>query len=431
MVERRGANPRTLAEKSPFLRLCARSSRSLGMTEEPLSESSQGDFFAVDRRSWAAACGLGMNAAVAYVVLARFSQRDNRTTAASVHAVETYTGIARGRSRMAIDALIQGRLVRQLRDGTRPLYELVPFADVREAMSDRERALYERLAAGEQARNDMERSLVSGLMKKGWLRYEVGGSVSRIGDAEPEWIWLPNALATGAAAEPSPVDRVRQTQDVMALRLLVDLYSAQNLREDGGVDRRIVWRQQERTRVGARGDYTVWGFQGTTQSWVNWGSPVSGIHRREPSAEEKAANKNANAGGDFFARLQQLQRLHLIDWVPYVFEGEDAAAEPMFPCGRGQGEGVEDKVGLAAYRAGAALLTSDQLTWAQGQGLWLVPLLAHIDRAQMFEIARLRYRPHTKLTAAWYGELRSTAERWLETFAAIAPGTAPPARAAG
>jgi hypothetical protein len=68
---------------------------------------STGDFFAIDRRTWARVCGLGMNPAVAYLVLARFTGKTNRTTAASVHAIETYTSISRGRARVAIDKLIQ------------------------------------------------------------------------------------------------------------------------------------------------------------------------------------------------------------------------------------------------------------------------------------------------------------------------------------
>ncbi len=119
------------------------------MTDEQRHGSGTGEFFAVDRASWAAACGLGMNPAVAFLVLARFSQRDNRTTAASVHAVEEHTGIARGRAREAIDVLLNASLARLLRDGTRPLYELVAHGEIqqarRPALTDREAALHERL----------------------------------------------------------------------------------------------------------------------------------------------------------------------------------------------------------------------------------------------------------------------------------------------
>ena len=50
-------------------------------------------FFAVDRRIWAKLCVPGMmNEAVAYIVQARGTGRDNRTTTWSVESVERYTG---------------------------------------------------------------------------------------------------------------------------------------------------------------------------------------------------------------------------------------------------------------------------------------------------------------------------------------------------
>jgi hypothetical protein len=49
---------------------------------------------------------LGLNPAVAYLVLARGSGADNRTTAWSVNAIEGYTGIGRPRAKKAIDALM-------------------------------------------------------------------------------------------------------------------------------------------------------------------------------------------------------------------------------------------------------------------------------------------------------------------------------------
>ena len=38
-------------------------------------------FFAVDRRTWARVCGLGLNRAVAYLVLARGTGKSNQETA--------------------------------------------------------------------------------------------------------------------------------------------------------------------------------------------------------------------------------------------------------------------------------------------------------------------------------------------------------------
>jgi hypothetical protein len=71
----------------------------------------RGEFFAVDRRAWVVACRQGLNPAVAYLVLACFTGRDQRTTKAGVHAVERHAGIARSRARTAIEVLERAGLV--------------------------------------------------------------------------------------------------------------------------------------------------------------------------------------------------------------------------------------------------------------------------------------------------------------------------------
>jgi hypothetical protein len=91
---------------------------------------STGEFFAIDRRTWARVCALGLNPAVTYLVLARFTGRTNRTTAASVHAVETHTSISRGRARAAIDKLIAAGLATRYGDAARPRYDLLAFEEI-------------------------------------------------------------------------------------------------------------------------------------------------------------------------------------------------------------------------------------------------------------------------------------------------------------
>ena len=52
-------------------------------------------FFRIDRRTWAKVCELGMNPAVAYLVLACGTGKDHRGTSWSVQAaVKKYTAIA-------------------------------------------------------------------------------------------------------------------------------------------------------------------------------------------------------------------------------------------------------------------------------------------------------------------------------------------------
>jgi hypothetical protein len=240
--------------------------------------SSRGNFFAIDRRSWALACAEGINAAVAYLVLARFSGRDNSTTAASVNALENYTRISRHRSQRAIQALCDRGLVRQVAAGTRPRYTLAPYAAVPNvappAMSPEQLAVYERIRAGEQT---LPRDLVrlrNALMKAGWIERGVGGGfavrVQRDLLHNPSWIWLPNSIVDGAAGEVPPCELLRQTQDTTVLRLFVDLYYEQHLTEHGGIARNVIWQNWDREKIGERGEHVVWGFRSSGNSWVSW-----------------------------------------------------------------------------------------------------------------------------------------------------------------
>ena len=74
--------------------------------------SGRGDFFAVDRRAWDHVSKLDINAMVAYLVLARGTGPDQRTTAWSANAIEQYTGITWSRGKAAIAALAQAGAVK-------------------------------------------------------------------------------------------------------------------------------------------------------------------------------------------------------------------------------------------------------------------------------------------------------------------------------
>ena len=103
-----------------------------------------GKFFMIDQRSWARICDFGgLNAAVAYLVLACGTGANNRVTNWSANAIERYAGISRGRAKAAIHILCDNGMVRALRDGTKPQYQLA------------------------------------------------------VHDGQPSWIWLPNELVTG------------------------------------------------------------------------------------------------------------------------------------------------------------------------------------------------------------------------------------------
>ena len=78
---------------------------------------------------------------------------------------------------------------------------------------------------------------------------------------EPLAVWLPNALIDGAADEVPPVELIRQTRSLPALRLLVELYAVQFLPNYGGVPRDLLKVVFDRAKVGEQGPFVVWGFR--------------------------------------------------------------------------------------------------------------------------------------------------------------------------
>jgi hypothetical protein len=95
-----------------------------------VSEAANKGFFAVDRRAWARVSSLGLNPAVAYLVLACGTGGDNRTTKWSDQAIQKYTGLSRGRTNRAMADLKGSGLVREDEGGTRPRYYIMPAHEV-------------------------------------------------------------------------------------------------------------------------------------------------------------------------------------------------------------------------------------------------------------------------------------------------------------
>jgi hypothetical protein len=210
-------------------------------------------------------------------------------------------------------------------------------------------------------------------------------------------IWLPNALVDGAADEPTPVSRIRQSQDMMALRLFVELYAEQNLREDGGVSPFVVYGHFERERLGERGQWAIWRFSETCEfTYPN--HPVIAPHF--PPLKSKNAKLDGSA---FWNRFQILSKsLGLLECVPYLFEGPKG--EPIHAMAEYSSLPEERALFAACTDAAARCMTDWQLDRLAEEGGFAVPVKRHIGEVTVIGIYRLRYRPHTKLTAAWYAD---------------------------
>ena len=391
----------------------------------PQNATATGGFFAVDSRIWLKVCQFGMNEAIAYLVLARGTGRDNRTTTWSVESIERYTGISRHRAAAAVKNLQAREFTRLLRDGTKPKYELIPYAApmqmVRQELSQLEHYVVDLIARREEINGHREKQAAYRAAAKGWLATEGTGrlAVGSQPKTEADWIWLPNELVTGALEEVPPLELVRQTQDPMTLKLFIEMYHAQNLREDGGVSRRFMWTSHDRVKVGEHAQFIVWGFYDGSE-WVNWENSLTSPHRREKlTKEEITAGKNAAV--DFFRRTAQLTDLGLIESVPHLVESADQSGEIIHPLRMGLIDSIEDRLGRAAHEAGRALLTEGQCGWTVKNGIQqLVPVPRHIANVQMIGIARLRYRPRTKMTSAWWADLNANAQKHLARYAEIA-----------
>jgi len=135
----------------------------------------RGGFFAVDSRAWALVCRAGMNAAVCYLVLARGTGPDNRTTAWSINAVERYTGISRHRGADAIQSLQKIQSIRQTEVGTRPRYFLTPAHelpgfDPRPPLGLVDKRILDDIKRGKPISGRSDIAHARALVGKGWLR---------------------------------------------------------------------------------------------------------------------------------------------------------------------------------------------------------------------------------------------------------------------
>lgn len=390
------------------------------------SENSKGNkgFFAVDAHQWERVCNLGlpppsnlgvnpasaylnlgMNPAVAYLVLARFSGPDNITTSASCNAVEKHANISRSNAKEAVDALCTNKVIEKVKDGTRPRYKI---------QSSQASQPDERISKGTSpARRRREAQLAKVLGKVQESEPKVEPKKESLTNAANKVIWLPNSIVDGVVGKPSPLQLLRQGQDVMTLRLFVELYSGQNLIEDMGVSRRIVHQIYERKLLAEVAEWNIWGFGGA-KTWCYNDHHVTNAH-----CVETLDNAGAKKRLPLFSRVATLKSLGLIDWIPVVFESEQLTSEPMFEIGN-----PADEFSVIVYSAAEALLAkkvTDGGIDKQVDGYdFVVPIHKHVGQVQIFGVCRLHYRPHTSMSRIWWAKHQATVERLSAIYNRVA-----------
>lgn len=388
----------------------------------------RGNFFAVDKRTWAKVCELGsINAALTYLVLARGSGGDNRTTSWSANAIEERTNVHWKRAKAAIIALCDATLVRQTKGGVRkrPQYYLPPFHEISGAEPTvEERAFMQALLQKPDRPVPKSSSyqswgcpkpyaVASGLVKKGWL-VEDGRDrfkLRPLSDETPDWVWLPNTLIDGMGVGAAPIELIRQTQNLAAIRLLVDLYHVQSLDQNNGVSHHHLFQSYEREKVGENGIYVLWGFRGgSTKAWGH----------RSPAKEHLTGIKGpdgVDAGWPIFWKaIELLGDLGLIEFVPHVIDSDGPEGEILHPYGSSNlGEPGEQAVAVAAHQAAYAMLNPGKAAGGAVSGLWLLPSPRHMANVQMVGIARLKHRARTTATSKWVSRQEDW-DCWAEQY---------------
>jgi hypothetical protein len=235
---------------------------------------------------------------------------------------------------------------------------------------------------------------------------------------EPLTIWLPNTLIDGAADEVPPIELIRQTRSLPALRLLVELYAAQFLPNFGGVPRELLKVVFDRVRVGEQGPFVVWGFKSDHK--------LAGADLFRPfrtgqfTKQDDGRQRDDGMDVSFWPAVETLTELGLVERVGMLLDGDDNEAEIIHPYGMRGGEPAERELALAAHYAALPLVTVGQRDWAAQQGYgWLIPVRRHIAKATLIEVYRLKYRPHTKATAAWYALMQQTTAQYLDHYRAM------------
>jgi hypothetical protein len=366
-----------------------------------------GQFFALEQNAWARVCKLGLYPAVAYLLLAQGSQKDNRHSNWSANAIENHTGISRPRARRTLELLEEHGLIQMTRPKPRPVYDLLPgYPDTRN-LTETQRAFLRAVAVGRPAPTPAADDL-DALATQGLIRVLENGAIDAAPGAVPDWIWLPNALVTGAADETPPVERLRQSRDLQALRLLIALYDEQNLAEYGGLPLDVLSGPYDRAELGTQGAYTVYGFSRQAPSLQDSAfieAQLETVFRDE--TEPMCALKQ---------RFERLYNLGLLESTPILLDSSDADAEPLHPIDHRSDDPLLRDVAETAGAAGTAMLTEPQRARALMHHMTVVPVERHIPDVQLADVFRLRYRPHTRLTAAWWASTRQRSQDALAHY---------------
>lgn len=338
-------------------------------------------FKGYDETLFLKACDIGLNAAVAFIVLCRGTGRDKSTTSWSANSVTTYGSMGRTNAQKAVASLLE--------------HEIIRYGDKSTPAKP---------------------------------RYKV--NVNRPDD---DWVWMPNGVIDGLVDmntgeyTRSPLAQLKRCGDVKYLKVFFFLYKYHLLDSDGGIARDLIYEEYKVDHLNkwVACDFYLYG-QG--KRVINENHPI--FRELKMSVEEFI---------EVFEVL--LYDFKFVELVDYVFESNSIESDLVYPI-KGkesidsivvdEGESYwhrQDQRLVDSYEAGGNIpfleveseviqehIYRDRknVQIAREKGATIVPVSVRIRNAHIFGIYRMTFRPHTSSTQAWYGIINDNIDDVIE-----------------
>lgn len=347
-----------------------------------MTDSKVGNFTACYQSLFLKACDLGLNEVVALLVMACGAGKDHKTTSWSANAIEAHGGISRRIASKAIDSLEKHNIV--LRVDDRP---------------------------------------------KSKPQYKILGDDS-------EMIWLPNSFImsrTGKNGEDidSPLKKIRRDGGLDYLLVIFFLYKYHNLPSDGGFERDLI---HKKSRLNYLQEWGAWSFY-----TVSMDSDYT-INNEHPIFDEIGMSP-----GVFSTIFNYLAyRYHLIQESLYLFDDSGIYSEMLYPVQGSENfeSAMRDKALsyidnqeqrlLEAYNSEIGTYDPLRDNTAASERAWedkpelyeaiannklIIPIPQHLaNKAGLFAVYKMKYRPITSATRAWQAKVTKGVEYYSGLF---------------
>jgi hypothetical protein len=238
-------------------------------------------------------------------------------------------------------------------------------------------------------------------------------------DSDP--IFLPVALVTGIGTEASMLRRVRETGDALLLRMLVDLYGLVQLDATFGVPvsalSETAPKDYPARKVFEIGIHSIWALRlsgGSKSASGDWAVR----HRAKSHSKD-------GAWEDFWTRVGVLEKIGAIWYEPWIFDGAEVDAEPLFPVDfaalyhRVEGDDVAQLT--STMLDAAANLSEERNNLLDRYSLDMLVTLAQHRRAPGIRgVARMRIEADTPGRRLSYYKRRTQIEIYEAGFSQVA-----------